>query len=66
MKNTGVCPKCKSTKIDAVKSDSFGNRVNTGAFSLASANYIVCCECGYDEEWTGEKIDLKKPVKRNA
>ena len=60
MKNSGNCPKCKSNNISEIKSDSLGARISTGALSIASVSYYVCCQCGYVEEWITEKKDLEK------
>ena len=60
MKNSGNCPKCKSNNISEIKSDSLGTRISTGAFTIASASYYVCCQCGYAEEWVTDKKDLEK------
>ena len=60
MKNSGICPKCKSDCISEIESDSLGARIKTGAFSIAGSSYFVCCNCGYTEEWITDKKDLEK------
>ena len=60
MKNSGICSKCKSNDISETKSDSLGVRISTGALSIASVSYYVCCQCGYVEEWITDKKDLEK------
>jgi len=60
MKNSGICPKCKSNNISEIQSDLLGTRISTGAFSFASVSYYVCCQCGYVEEWITDKKDLEK------
>lgn len=67
MKNTKICPKCKSDSI--VRFDGYtgaygsGNNVLTGAsvFSGVDVNRYVCCSCGFTEEWIDTE-DLQKIV----
>ena len=60
MKNSEICPKCKSNNISEIKSDSLGARISTGALSIANVSYYICCQCGYVEEWITDKKDLEK------
>lgn len=65
MKNTKICPKCRSANI--VRIDGYagaygsGNNVLTGAsiFSAVNVNRYICGECGFTEEWI-DKEDLDK------
>ncbi|MBR2371079.1 MAG: hypothetical protein IKA82_03555 [Clostridia bacterium] len=74
MKNTGICPKCKSS--DIVRFDGYagaygsGNNVMVGhsIFSAVNVNRYICCNCGFTEEWIDtediEKITNSKKAKR--
>ena len=74
MKNTGTCPKCKSS--DIVRFDGYagaygsGNNVMVGhsIFSAVNVNRYICCNCGFTEEWIDaediEKITNSKKAKR--
>jgi ribosomal protein S27AE len=74
MKNSNLCPKCKSGNI--VRIDGYsgpygtGNNVMTGStiFSAVNVNRYICLECGYTEEWIDsgdlEKIANSKKAKR--
>jgi len=60
MKNSNTCPKCNSSYIAKIKSDSLGSRISTGTFSIAQTSYYVCCSCGYTESWIDNQDDLEK------
>ncbi len=74
MKNSKICPKCKS--VDIVRIDGYtaaygaGNNVMVGKsiFSAVNVNRYVCCACGFTEEWIDqedlEKIANSKKAKR--
>lgn len=65
MKNSRICPKCRSTDIVIV--DGYagaygsGNNIMLGAtiFSAVPVDRYVCCNCGFTEEWVRES-DLAK------
>ena len=71
MKNTQKCPKCNSDDIIKIPGTAgthgAGNNVPMGAtiFSYVKVPRIVCCGCGYAEEWIDiEDIEkLKKKYK---
>ena len=71
MKNTKVCPKCRST--DLVRIDGYagaygtGNNIMVGAsiFSAVEVNRYICCGCGFTEEWIDrEQIEKVKNSKK--
>ena len=74
MKNTKICPKCKSENI--VRIDGYsgpygtGNNVITGKtiFSAVNVNRYICCSCGFTEEWIDiediEQIENSKKAQR--
>ncbi len=52
MKNTKQCPKCSSKSVASVPNDrSSGGWIQIGMFRAVSARLIVCCDCGYAEQW---------------
>lgn len=65
MKNTRICPKCKST--DIIRFDGYlgaygsGNNMQVSMFSAVNVNRYICCVCGYTEEWI-DKEDIEKVV----
>lgn len=70
MKNTGICPKCKSANIFIYKSPVFrGVNVETvwnpvlklSSFKRADSKRYVCCDCGYSELY----FDTKNLNKNN-
>ena len=44
MKNSGVCPKCKSTDIKMNTLGSWGN--------MTAGNFYRCKACGFTEIWS--------------
>ncbi len=44
MKNSGVCPKCKSTDIKMNALGSWGN--------MTAGNFYRCKACGFTEIWS--------------
>ncbi len=71
MKNTRICPKCRST--DLVRIDGYagaygtGNNIMVGAsiFSAVEVNRYICCSCGFTEEWIDrEQIEKVKNSKK--
>lgn len=68
MKNTRVCPKCRSTDIIRINGNAgaygTGNNIMTGAtiFSAVKVNRYVCCVCGFSEEWI-DREDIPRLVK---
>ena len=65
MKNTKICPKCKSDDIIRIDGNAgaygVGNNIMVGntIFSAVNVNRYICCSCGYSEEWI-DKQDIKK------
>ncbi len=66
MKNTHICPKCKSTDILFAKGEEqgygIGNNVRAGIFKQVIINRYICCACGFTEEWM-DKDDIPKVKK---
>ncbi len=69
MKNTKICPKCRSNDIIMIKGYSgaygAGNNIPTGliSYSYAPVNRYLCCSCGYSEEWVNTE-DIPKIKKK--
>ena len=65
MKNSRVCPKCRSTDIlirdGSCGAYGVGNNVMLGAtvFSAVMVDRYICCTCGYTEEWI-RREDMEK------
>lgn len=57
MKNTRMCPKCKSSDIVRIDGNTgaygSGNNIILGGtiFSAVKVNRYICCSCGFTEEW---------------
>ncbi len=71
MKNTKICPKCRSTGL--VRIDGYagaygtGNNIMVGSsiFSAVEVNRYICCSCGFTEEWIDpEQIEKVKNSKK--
>ncbi len=64
MKNTSICPKCRSTNIICVpgpaKVGHSANKVPTGWFTSGNVDRFVCHGCGFTEEWIPWSKDLDK------
>lgn len=71
MKNSNVCPKCKSNNI--IRVDGYtgaygaGNNIRIGAsiFEAVNVNRYICCDCGFSEEWIDKK-DLPPIIDKYA
>lgn len=61
MKNTHICPKCKSEDIVRVPGADGVNNIQVGwsIFSAIPVHRYVCCECGFSEEWIDRDDILK-------
>lgn len=63
MKNTHICPKCRSSDIVCAKGENqgygIGNNVRAGIFKQVLISRYICCTCGFTEEWI-ENDDLPK------
>lgn len=61
MKNTYICPKCKSEDIVRVPGADGVNNIQVGwsIFSAIPVHRYVCCECGFSEEWIDRDDILK-------
>lgn len=74
MKQTHICPKCKSHYIVKIPGDTseLGNYMVLGVSKLSAVRVdrYVCCECGYSEEWIGENglkfVKKKFPKKEES
>ena len=66
MKDTGTCPKCRSTDIVRIEGRTgaygTGNNIPTGLsiFSAVKVTRFLCLNCGFSEEWIESKSDLEK------
>jgi ribosomal protein S27AE len=66
MKNTGICPKCHSSKIiripGSVGGYGAGNNILAGhtIFSAVKVTRYLCASCGYTEEWIDDANDIEK------
>jgi predicted nucleic-acid-binding Zn-ribbon protein len=61
MKNTGSCPKCRSSDVARVPAEPGGGHALAGppgALTGVATTHFVCCRCGYAEEWVGAAEDL--------
>lgn len=67
MKNTMVCPKCRSANVvrfdGSTGAYGAGNNLMVGntIFSAINVNRYICCVCGYSEEWI-DREDLGKVI----
>ena len=70
MKNTKLCPKCKSNDILRIPgyrgAYGSGNNINIGisVLSAVKVTRYLCCESGYSEEWIDNKEDIEKLRKK--
>lgn len=71
MKNTKICPKCKSNEIVRITPDKglFGTRntILSGVFSTVIITRYLCTSCGFMEEWIDcddDVILLKKEYEK--
>ncbi|MBR5859613.1 MAG: hypothetical protein IKZ05_06780 [Clostridia bacterium] len=66
MKNTHVCPKCRSNDIVIAKGEQqaygIGNNVRAGICKQVMINRYICCTCGFTEEWL-DSDDIPKVKK---
>jgi len=65
MKTTGACPKCLSADILRVPGDAgvwrgTGNMIGAGSAGVVAVTRLVCCGCGYSEEWVESPDDIRK------
>ena len=65
MKNTKLCPKCRSNDIVRIDGNTgaygSGNNIPLGAtiFSAVKVHRYICCRCGFTEEWI-DREDIEK------
>lgn len=68
MKNTGVCPKCKSTNIFIYENPIIGGNqvvpifnpaIKISTFKRADSTRYICRDCGYSELYF-DTTNLKK------
>ncbi|MBR4887886.1 MAG: hypothetical protein IKU17_01950 [Clostridia bacterium] len=68
MKNTKLCPKCRSSEIVRIDGNAgpygSGNNIPLGAtiFSVVKVHRYICCRCGYTEEWI-DRQDIEKIIR---
>ena len=66
MKNSNLCPKCRSNDILPIEGKvgayGTGNNIMTGLsiFSAVKVTRFLCLKCGFSEEWIESKYDLDK------
>jgi len=62
MKNSNKCVKCNSESIARFDYPDNGqiNPIRTGMFSSATVARLLCCDCGYIEDWVMSQYDLEK------
>ena len=67
MKNTKVCPKCKSPDVlvDPPTRYSMGKEIRVGRIQVTLTRY-VCLGCGYIEEWVDSPELLQKLKEEHA
>jgi hypothetical protein len=61
MKNTGSCPKCRSSAVARVPAEPGGGPAAAGPVGVLNGvamTRFVCCGCGYSEEWVEAAADL--------
>ena len=54
MKATGRCPKCGSTELYSPEPGLY-NSFPLGFAGGAKVQRMVCCDCGYTEEWVEDE-----------
>ena len=67
MKNTGSCPKCRSSDVARVPAEPNGGHAASGPVGVltgVATTRFVCCRCGYSEEWVEGAADLAAVRKR--
>ena len=66
MKNTGVCPKCRSTDIRAFRRKTWATMIpmNRSVFGAVYTSWFVCASCGFVESWIESPDDLAKVRKK--
>jgi hypothetical protein len=67
MKNTGSCPKCRSSHVARVTAEPGGGHtpaVPVGVLTGLAMTRFVCCRCGYSEERVEAAADLAVVKKR--
>jgi hypothetical protein len=71
MKNSKLCPKCKSNEIIKVPGKvgayGTGNNISTGLtiFSAVPVTRYLCGNCGFSEEWIDQPQDIEKIRKKS-
>jgi predicted nucleic-acid-binding Zn-ribbon protein len=67
MKNTGSCPKCRSSDVARVPAEPGEGHAPAGPLGVLTGvamTRFVCCRCGYSEEWVEAGDDLAAVKKR--
>lgn len=59
MRNSGICPKCKSTEMIKIPGKIAGHNWLPVGFGSVAVERWICGSCGYTEEWISEE-DLQK------
>lgn len=65
MKHTGVCPKCGSDQIIAVKG-RLTDEIPVGMLRSVRPLRLICGACGYTEQWIDSAEDLAAVNRQHA
>ena len=66
MKNTSLCPKCRSNDIARIEGQvgphGAGNNIPVGwaAFGAVKVTRFLCLACGFSEEWVDDPRGMEK------
>jgi hypothetical protein len=64
MKNTKICPKCRSNDILRIPGWTgpygMGNYIPAGLFKVVKIDRYLCCSCGFSEEWITSEENIEK------
>ena len=69
MRNTKLCPKCRSTDIVRIPGEiryGVGNNIKVGwtIYSAVKVTRYLCASCGFIEEWVDSADDIDKLKKK--
>ncbi len=65
MKNTGVCPKCGSDRLVAIKG-RLTDEIPVGMLRSVRPLRLICGGCGYTEQWIESAEDLAAVNRQHA
>ena len=62
MKDTGVCPKCRSTDIGVFRRRMWATMIpiHRTVFGAVYTSWYLCASCGFVESWIEAAKDLEK------